>query len=87
MLLIHCFGQDQTPLLMHVFKRRICIGPEYFINQIKPTLPGQKVIQMTQQDVTSTLTVANCTNVSIDHLPAEEWSGAKLKWLPITQLF
>ena len=68
MLLIYYFGQDQTPLLMHVFKRRIWIRPEYFINRIKPTLPGQKVIQITQPDMTPTLAVANCTNVSVQKL-------------------
>ena len=34
--LIHCFGLDQTPLLMHVIQCRIWVRPGYFINWVRP---------------------------------------------------
>ena len=45
--LIHYFGQEQTPLLMHVIQCRIWVRPGYFINWVRPAWPGQSITRLT----------------------------------------
>ena len=46
--LIHCFGQEQAPLLTHVIDCRIQVSPGYFINRVRPTWPSQNVTWLAQ---------------------------------------
>ena len=39
--LIYYFGQEQTPLLMHVMQCRIWVRPRYFINQVRHLDPDK----------------------------------------------
>ena len=69
-------GQNPMPLLMHVIQCKVSVRPGYVINQVRPDLLRQNVIQMTQPsfnpDPTVLFEYTNCN--PFHHFTADQVS-------------